>query len=84
MPCPTCGVPTKEAGVLLDAGAPRAFADALGETNESVLLEQTLNEEKETDEKLSQLAEQINAQAAEVLQSEDAPKPNRMKRKNVA
>jgi ferritin-like metal-binding protein YciE len=35
----------------------------LGETEHSELLNETLEEEKETDEKLSTLAEQINAKA---------------------
>jgi ferritin-like metal-binding protein YciE len=39
-----------------------AFAEELGETH-SELLNETLEEEKETDEKLSTLAEQINAKA---------------------
>src|ERR1700722_11000504 len=44
-------------------GTVRAFAELLGENEHVSLLEQTLNEEKETDEKLTQLAEQINSQA---------------------
>jgi len=35
----------------------------LGEDNAAELLEKTLNEEKETDGKLTQLAEEINASA---------------------
>jgi ferritin-like metal-binding protein YciE len=42
-----------------------AFAEELGETEQSSLLTETLEEEKETDEKLTQLAEQINAEANE-------------------
>jgi hypothetical protein len=37
----------------------------LGENEASALLEKTLEEEKETDEKLTQLAEEINVQAKE-------------------
>jgi ferritin-like metal-binding protein YciE len=44
-------------------GTVRAFAEVLGETEHVSLLEQTLEEEKETDEKLTELAEQINSQA---------------------
>jgi ferritin-like metal-binding protein YciE len=46
-------------------GTVRAFAEVLGENEHVSLLEQTLEEEKQTDEKLSQLAEQINSQAAQ-------------------
>ena len=41
-----------------------AFAQTLGERDHAVLLEETLSEEKETDEKLTELAQQINEQAA--------------------
>jgi ferritin-like metal-binding protein YciE len=44
-------------------GTVSAFAEELGESEHVSLLDQTLEEEKETDEKLSQLAEEINAQA---------------------
>jgi ferritin-like metal-binding protein YciE len=46
-------------------GTVRAFAELLGENEHVSLLEQTLAEEKETNEKLTQLAKQINLQAAE-------------------
>jgi ferritin-like metal-binding protein YciE len=46
-------------------GTVSAFAEELGETEQASLLNETLEEEKETDEKLTQLAEQINAQANE-------------------
>src|ERR1700731_2111630 len=39
-------------------GTAKAFAELLGEDEHVALLEQTLEEEKETDEKLSQLAEE--------------------------
>ncbi len=42
-----------------------AFANLLGETEQASLLENTLGEEKETDEKLTELAQEINAQANE-------------------
>jgi ferritin-like metal-binding protein YciE len=46
-------------------GCVRTWAELLGENEASALLEKTLEEEKETDEKLTQLAEEINAQAKE-------------------
>ena len=45
-------------------GTVRTFAELLGESQHASLLQQTLNEEKQTDEKLTQLAEEINAAAA--------------------
>jgi ferritin-like metal-binding protein YciE len=41
-----------------------AFAQTLGKSDQATLLEETLSEEKETDEKLTELAKQINEQAA--------------------
>jgi len=46
-------------------GTVREFAELLGESEHISLLEQTLEEEKETDEKLTQMAEEINSQAAQ-------------------
>ena len=46
-------------------GTAKAFAETLGELEHIKLLEQTLREEKETDEKLTELAEEINAQGSE-------------------
>lgn len=46
-------------------GTVRTFANLLGETESATLLEQTLEEEKETDKKLTQLAEGINVAAEE-------------------
>ena len=40
-----------------------AFAKELGESDQAALLNETLDEEKETDEKLTELAEQINTEA---------------------
>lgn len=45
-------------------GTARTFAKLLGEDKAASLLEQTLQEEKETDAKLTQLAEGINLAAA--------------------
>jgi ferritin-like metal-binding protein YciE len=44
-------------------GCVKTWAGLLGETEAQNLLEQTLQEEKETDEKLTELAEQINVEA---------------------
>lgn len=49
-------------------GTVRAFAELLGEEEHVSLLEETLKEEKQTDDKLSQLAEQINSQADQVAE----------------
>lgn len=46
-------------------GTVREFAELLGENEHISLIEQTLEEEKQADEKLTQLAEGINSQAAE-------------------
>lgn len=45
-------------------GSVRAFAEELGETKAASLLQETLNEEKEADEKLTKMAETINPRAA--------------------
>jgi ferritin-like metal-binding protein YciE len=47
-------------------GTVRAFAELLGESEHVSLIEQTLEEEKQTDEKLTQLAERINSEAGQV------------------
>jgi ferritin-like metal-binding protein YciE len=52
-------------------GTVREFAELLGENEHVSLLEETLEEEKETDEKLTQLAEQINTQAQEEAEGEE-------------
>jgi ferritin-like metal-binding protein YciE len=49
-------------------GTVRAFAELMGESEHVSLIEQTLQEEKETDDKLTQLAEEINAQAGQGLE----------------
>ncbi len=41
------------------------FAKVLGETEHASLLDETLGEEKETDEKLTELAKEINRQVNE-------------------
>ena len=44
-------------------GTARALAELLGEEEHASLLEETLQEEKDTDQKLNQLAEEINSRA---------------------
>jgi ferritin-like metal-binding protein YciE len=46
-------------------GTARAFANLLGENEHASLLERTLEEERQADEKLTQLAERINLKAAQ-------------------
>ena len=55
-------------------GTARTFAEILGDKEGVKLLEQTLQEEKETDEKLSELADTINAEAADLAVSIDEDK----------
>ena len=52
-------------------GTVRAFAEELGESQHASLLAETLEEEKETDEKLTELAKQINAEANEGSEEEE-------------
>ena len=63
-------------------GTASEFAKILGESGHVSLLEETLQEEKETDERLTKLAEEINPQAnAGTEQSADTkPRPKRPKR----
>lgn len=51
-------------------GCVRTWAGLLGDSKAKALLEQTLSEEKETDQKLNQLSETINRQANDGLGSE--------------
>jgi len=48
-----------------------AFADLLGESGQASLLRETLEEEKETDQKLTELSKEINAQAGGGPESEE-------------
>jgi ferritin-like metal-binding protein YciE len=52
-------------------GTAREFANLLGQSEHASLLEETLEEEKETDEKLTDLAKDINAEANEGEEEED-------------
>jgi ferritin-like metal-binding protein YciE len=49
-----------------------AFAEVLGESEQNSLLAETLQEERETDEKLTQLAQQINPRANEEAEQEES------------
>ena len=44
-------------------GTAKALAEVLGETDHASTLEETLDEEKETDEKLTTISEQVNEEA---------------------
>ena len=63
-------------------GTASEFAKVLGESEHVSLLEETLQEEKETDEKLTKLAEEINPQANETADKSEGTKatPKRPKR----
>ena len=56
-----------------------AFAELLGETEHVSLLQQTLEEEKQTDESLTELAQDVNASANEIA-ADEAPTGSRTKR----
>jgi ferritin-like metal-binding protein YciE len=73
-------------------GTVRTYAELLGEENAATLLEQTLQEEKETDQKLTDLASDINVKAmgeesgkasSEEEDDEEAPMPIRKKAKTA-
>jgi ferritin-like metal-binding protein YciE len=67
-------------------GTVRSFAETLGESEHVSLLNETLEEEKETDEKLTELATQINAEANEGGEESKMPqsKEDRKRSKRVA
>ena len=60
------------------------FAEELGASEQAELLNETLEEEKETNEKLSKLAEQINAEANEGEGEEAEPEVEAHKDKKKA
>jgi ferritin-like metal-binding protein YciE len=63
----------------------QAFAESLGENEHVSLLGQTLEEEKQTDEKLSRLAEQINSHAGQGKEEEtESRKPFKQRTKRAA
>ncbi|MGA8143127.1 MAG: ferritin-like domain-containing protein [Candidatus Acidiferrales bacterium] len=62
-------------------GCLHAFATLMGETESATLLEQTLGEEKEADQKLSELSKQINSEA---FQADEAIELNQPRPKQKA
>jgi ferritin-like metal-binding protein YciE len=68
-------------------GAVIAYAEVLGESEQASLLRETLEEEKETDEKLTDLSKDVNAEAqegsadADAEEEEEQPKSKRTTRK---
>ncbi len=62
-------------------GTAAEFARILGESEHVSLLEETLQEEKKTDEKLTELAKQINLQANEQMEEEVEERSPRRPRK---
>lgn len=63
-------------------GTASEFAKLLGENEHVSLLEETLQEEKETDEKLTELAKEINSQANEGVDEAEESKGPRAVRKS--
>ena len=55
-------------------GTVAAYADLLGQSEQASLLRQTLEEEKETDKKLTELSEDINVSAQASPSSEENAK----------
>lgn len=63
-------------------GSVIAYAELLGESEQASLLKETLEEEKETDEKLTELAKGINVQAQQGdSQAEEDEQPKGRKRR---
>jgi len=60
------------------------FANLLGQNEHADLLQQTLQEEKETDEKLTELAKDVNPEANEEQQEETTPRSSRRSSKRAA
>ena len=58
-------------------GTVRTYANLLGEEEAASLLQQTLEEEKEADQTLTDIAEQINVEAAEGKAEEGAARRSR-------
>ena len=63
-------------------GTLRTWANLLGRNEVAGMLEETLDEEKETDEKLTELAKQINSEAnAESGEAEEQPRNQKKSRR---
>ena len=65
-------------------GMASEFAKILGESEHVTLLEETLQEEKETDEKLTELAKEINPQANEGAEQSKNSKPTPKRSRSAA
>ena len=65
-------------------GTARTYAELLGDQEASDLLEQTLDEEKKTDEKLTALAENINVEAKEEEEEEPERRTETTKARSAA
>jgi ferritin-like metal-binding protein YciE len=68
-------------------GTVKAFAELLGEDEHVSLLEQTLQQEKETAEKLTKLAQEINSQAGQgesEAEEAESHQPSKSKSKRAA
>ena len=65
-------------------GTASEFAKLLGESEHAALLEETLQEEKETDEKLTDLAKEINPQANEGAEEPEEPKARPKRSRSAA
>ncbi len=65
-------------------GTASEFAKILGESEHVTLLEETLQEEKETDEKLTELAKEINPQANEEAEEPGDPKATPKRSRSAA
>ena len=63
-------------------GTVHSMAETLGEDDHVSLLEETFEEEKETDKKLTELAKQINAQANQSSSEEQTEANSRDKKKS--
>ena len=65
-------------------GTVRGMAETLGIDDQVSLLEETLEEEKQTDQKLTELAEQINTQANGIGDRKEVAKQDKKKSRRVA
>jgi ferritin-like metal-binding protein YciE len=63
-------------------GTVSAFAKVLGESEHVTLLDETLEEEKETDEKLTDLASDINSKANQGEVADEADEEPQAKKKS--
>lgn len=65
-------------------GTVREFAELMGEEEHVSLLDETLEEEKQTDERLTQLAEDINSQAQEGAGEEEGEREQTTERRRTS